>query len=74
MSIRYQAPLVHVLPIDLAIVDAQRVLKELGRTRHSDRDCSVLAREFQRVHSAGRLSMLREVAKQLGMRVLGDES
>lgn len=74
MSIRYQAPLVHVMPIDLAIGDAKRVLKEIGRPRHSDRECSVLAREFQRLHTAGRLSMLREVAKQLGMRVLGDET
>lgn len=56
-----------VMSLDFAMGAADRVLREMGRTRPTDKERSVLARELQRMHSAGRSSMYLTIAEKLGL-------
>lgn len=58
-----------VMPLDFAMSAADRVLRDMGRTRPTDKERSVLARELQRMHSAGRSSMYLTIAAKLDLQL-----
>lgn len=64
---------VEALPMADAMNRATDVLKELKLAPTEARVLTV-GRWLKRMHDGGRLSMYRTVAKELGMRIVGDES
>lgn len=71
----FKASPMHITTMSLtdATNRAQGLLRDMGRKSYTDRELSILAREVQTIHSAGRLSMLRTVARTIGMTVIGDQ-